>query len=183
MHPHAGGGRGEGIHPLGEQRAEDAAQDVPGARGRQYRGAERADRGGPVGRGDDRVVALQHDDRLGAPRRVARALQPLSLDGVAVGPQQPAELARVRREDRRRAALRERLQVAGVRVQAVGIEDEGDAGAAVDVACERERVVRAAEAGPEDERSAALGGLEDRVGAVRDVVAGAIGQRRWSWPR
>ena len=48
--------------------------------------------------------------------------------------EQPAELARVRRDDRGRPALGERVEPPRVRVEPVGVEDDGHLGAADELA-------------------------------------------------
>ena len=130
-----------------------------------------------VGRRDDRVVALEHDDRLCALGRLARVAQPRRLHGVALDVEEPPELARVGRQDRRRAARRERLEPGRVGVEAVGVEDERDLRAGRNLARELLRLVLAADPRAEDERAAAARRLDHRVGAVGDVVSGAVGER------
>ena len=85
----------------------------------------RADRHGPAGRGDDRVVALQQDDRAAALGRLARAGEPVR-----------ARPRRTRRSSSRPSspscgvstvgacALAQRLEPPGVGVQAVGVDQQ-----------------------------------------------------------
>ena len=84
-------------------------EDVSGARGRERRRAAAADRDATVRVRDERVVALQHDDRpRGRRRRLALASR-RGLDRLAVRLEQPRQLAGVRasapwRAPRRRAS-------------------------------------------------------------------------------
>ena len=66
---------------------------------------------------------------------------------------------------------------AGVGVEAVGVEHERHLRPRRGLARELLRLVLAADPRPEHERAAAPGRLDDRVGAVGDVVARAVGQR------
>ena len=76
VHAHRGAGAAvNGVGAASQQRAGDAAQDVAGSRRRERRRRAGADRHAPVGRGDERVVALQYDDRAAAPRCIARVVQ------------------------------------------------------------------------------------------------------------
>ena len=141
---------------------------------------EVVDGGGPVGPRDDRVVALEHDDRLRAPRRLARAAQPAAADLLARRAEQPRELAGVGREHGRRGARGERLEPARVGVEAVGVEQQRDLGAGRQRAQERERPVAAARARAEHERP----GARDRRERVIDGRrAPALRRRRRPWPR
>ena len=115
--------------------------------------AQVVDGGRAVGARDDRVVALEHDDRLRAPRRLARAVQAAAADLLARDPQQPPELAGVRREDGRARARGERLERAGVGVEPVGVEQQRDLGARRERAHERERALAAPGARAEHERA------------------------------
>ena len=82
----------------------------------------------------------------------------------------------MRREDRRRRAAGQRAQIAGVGVEAVGVEDDGDLGAGDELAREGEGAVAAPEARPHDERAAARGELEHLLDAGRGVRAVVLGQ-------
>jgi hypothetical protein len=68
--------------------------------------------------------------------------------------EQAPELALVRREDRRRLACGQRAQVAGVGVEAVGVEHDGHLGARDEFAGEGEGAVAAPEARSHHERTA-----------------------------
>src|SRR5919198_5660128 len=95
--------------------------------------------------------------------------------GARIELEQAPELAFVRREDRRRAARGEGVEAPGVRVEAVGVQDDRDVGARHELAGESERAVAAADAGADDERPAAPGQIEDRLdagGGVRAVLVG-----------
>jgi hypothetical protein len=73
---------------------------------------------------DDRVVALQDDDRPAALRGLARASQPRRGHVRRLALQKPAELSGVRRDDSRGAALGEQLELPGERVQPVGVDEQ-----------------------------------------------------------
>ena len=80
------------------------------------------------------------------------------------------------REHARRAPGGKRLEVAGERVQPVGVEHERDLGLAHDAAHEGDGAVGPADAGSGHERAAALGQLEHDRGALLGVRAVAVGQ-------
>src|SRR4051812_23999716 len=91
----ASGGCVEGGHALAEQRADHAAEHVARAGGGERGRRAGADGGRFVaGLGDDRVVALQQDDRLAPVRRLARVMEPAALDLLRVHFEQAAELTR-----------------------------------------------------------------------------------------
>ncbi len=75
VHPEAR--RLPGGHPLGEQRADDARQHVPGATGAQGGIGEGAAGDPAVGRGHDGAGTLEHDHDTPADGRGARPLDPL----------------------------------------------------------------------------------------------------------
>ena len=78
-----------------------------------------------VRRGDQRVVALEHDDRAGLGGRGAGVGEPVGLDLGGVELQQAPELAGVRREHRRRRTGAEQLAGApGERVEPVGVDEQ-----------------------------------------------------------
>ena len=66
----------------------------------------------PLPVGDERVVALEHDDRAAALGCLARAGKPMLADLGRVAPEQPAQLAGVGRQHGRGFARRERLRAA-----------------------------------------------------------------------
>ncbi len=109
--------------PLRQQRADDAAEHVAAARRRQRGARDRADVRAPVGRRDHRARPLEHDDRARRGRQPARVPQPIGLDVRRDSPDEPAHLARVRRQHARRGRGREhRRRVGPQRVQRVGVE-------------------------------------------------------------
>jgi hypothetical protein len=118
-------------------------------------------------KGDDRVVALQHDDGVRALRGLLRAAQPPPLDVVARRAEQAGELAGVRRQHGRRRALRERVERPGVGVEPVGVEQQRDGRARRERAHEGDRRDAAPHAGTEHERPRAGGRLERGIDTVR----------------
>ena len=96
-------GRGKGIEAAGQQGGGDAGEHVAGARRRQGRRRERVDRD-PLAVGDDRVVALEHDDGAGGQRRLARRGEAVGGDLLGGAVEQAPQLAGMGREDRRRLA-------------------------------------------------------------------------------
>ena len=183
----AGAGGRERLDAARQHRAEDAAR----ARRRCPRWpapalppALTATR--PSGVGDERVVALEHDDR---PRRAAaaracsrrRALRPRRSRRRAGAPARPR--AGVSTVGAARAASAPRSP--GVGVEPVGVEHERRRRRAPTSArANAQRAVAAAEPGPEHERAAALGAARatasTAAGGERAVV---VGQRRASSPR
>ena len=110
----------------------------------------RRHRDAPGGRGDERVVALEHDERLGARGRRgahgAGARAATACESTSSSrPSSPA--CGVRTVGQRRCA--QVLQAAGERVEPVGVEHERDVDALDQLAHERLRALRAAEAGAE----------------------------------
>ncbi len=101
----------------------------------------------PLGVHDQRVVALEDDDRLRLCGRLAGVVQAPGLDLRAVEAEQAPELALVGGDHGRRGAAGERLEASGVGVEAVGIEDHRDVGALGDGAGEFGGAVTAPEAG------------------------------------
>ena len=116
VQPHGGARRLEGRHALGEQPEHHAGKHVAGARGRELRAGRGVDRGDTVGRGDDGIGALQHDDRA---RAGGRHTRPLEFGyAVHIG-EQARKLAVMRREHDRRGARgdggKERSRIVGER--------------------------------------------------------------------
>ena len=163
----------ERIEALREERADRAREDVAGAGGRERRRRDHADGDRPAGRGDDRVVALEDDDAVAALGRLARGREAVRADLVRVLLEKAPQLAGVRRDHGRLGARGEALERARVGVQAVGVEDERQVGAAGDLARDRERGVRAPEARAEDERRRLLACLQDLAGG--SLGEGAVG--------
>ena len=107
MQPHRRRRRLEGGHALRQQAAGEPGEHVAGAGGGERRRQIEADRRATVGRGDDRVGALEDDDRAerrggGAGSREFRWL----IKHFGAAAEQPGELAFVRRDDRRAALAR-----------------------------------------------------------------------------
>ena len=111
----------------------------------------------PPGCRDQRVVALEHDDRPRARGRRPRVAQPVRADLARLDAEQAAELAGVRGEHRRRASGAG-TSCARERVEAVGVEHQRHLDALAQLARERPRAVRAPEAGPEHDRVGPLDG-------------------------
>jgi hypothetical protein len=177
VQPHARAGGGERVHRLGEHRADHAAEHVAGPGGRQRGRGARADRGEPVGLRDDRVVALEDDDRSRHGRGLAGARQAMRLDLVARAAEQAPELALMRRDDHRRAGCAQVAEALGVRVQAVGIQEHRYGAGAHEPPRELQRPVGAAEPGTDDQRAATLGHREHVVDARHDVRAVVLRER------
>ena len=152
---HARRRRLEGVQALREQRCEDAREHVAGAGRGERRAPAAADCDAPVRMRDQRVVALEHDDRLALLGRRARVSQPLALDVLAVEPQQARELAGVRREDRRVSAAGQRAQAPGVCVQTVGVEHHRRLHRGGELAREGDTALAAPQSRAERERPAA----------------------------
>ena len=125
---------------------------------------------------DDRVVALQHHDAAAALRRLARAGQPRGLDLVRLDLEQAAELALVRGQHGRRRPLAERLQPAGVRVQAVGVDQHRDRRAPRHLARPSRARRRPGRCPGPARRTRPLGTSPHLVGARRVVRAVLLGQ-------
>src|SRR5919206_2867906 len=110
---HAGAGGGERLDAPGQHRGEDAAEDVTGAGGGQRGGGAGADGHGAIRPRHQRVVALEHDDRLRLAGGGAGVVQAAGLDRRAVDAEQAAQLALVGGEDRGGPAGGPRGPVAG----------------------------------------------------------------------
>ena len=192
---HAGAGGRERLHALRQQRADRRRRarrrcprsPAPGAQPRLTPTR-------PSGRGDERVVALEHDDRAGRAAAASRAWRRRArLDCVAVDAEQPPELARVRRQDGRRRAARRALQRARVRVEAVGVEHA--AAASRRAASSRANAARAVVAAePRAERRARRRARPPRAtasapsatrrpspsGSARVITSVQLASRRWA---
>ena len=128
MGVHAGAGRVSRGEALREHRPDHPGEHVARTR-RRERGREAArDRHTTVGRRHQRVVALQHDDRLGLGRGLAGVVEAVAADLLRVDAEQPAELAGVRRHHGRpRPRPHELLhRPAGERTEPVGVDHERD---------------------------------------------------------
>ncbi len=118
VQPHRRRGGRERVHALREQAENHAAEHVARARGRQGRRCVGVDDGAPVGRGDHRVGAFQHDHGAAGARGGARA-----RELVAGGVEQTRELALVRREHAGPAdGLEERRTVPANTLERIGVE-------------------------------------------------------------
>ena len=117
----ARGGAEPRLHPLREKRADHAGEHVARAGGRQRRRAEPGDEHALAWRGDQRVGALQQHRRAEPGRGAPDSLEPVRLDLLGLGAEQPGELARVRRHHGGRGP-RERLELP----EGVGVEDDRD---------------------------------------------------------
>ncbi len=144
-----GAGGVERLHALASSAPITPAEHVAGAGRRQRGRAPAGDRDAALRLDDERVVALEHDDRA---RRRAAARAWCSAprrDRVGVELQQPRQLTR--RAGVRTVGARAAAQVgqssAGVGVEAVGVEDQRDLRAAGGLARQPGGAVRAA-AGP-----------------------------------
>ncbi len=73
MQPGRGARRLEGLHALREQPRDHAGEHIARARRGERSGRIGVDDGAAVGRGDDRVGALEQHDRMAPRRRRARA--------------------------------------------------------------------------------------------------------------
>ena len=80
----AGAGGVGGREALGQHRADHAGEHVAGARRGERRAPAARDRDAAVGRGHQRVVALEHDDRL-RPARRPRARSAGGARSISVG--------------------------------------------------------------------------------------------------
>ena len=143
------------VQPLCQERADDPGEHVAGARGRERREA-RHDQRLLARRRDDRPVALEEHDAPesldGAPAR----LEPVRVDPGGVDVEHAPELARVRRQHRRRRTC-ERLQVE----ERVRVDDRRQVGFLEQPAHELLRAVRPAETRPDRERARARRGIPD----------------------
>ena len=107
--------------------------------------------------------ALQEHDAAEPRRRAAHRVEPVRVDLARVDPEQPRELARVRRQDRRRAPL-ERLELP----ERVGVDDDRQRRAARAGSRTRSRVPSLRpRPGPERDGVRALRRLEHAVGGAR----------------
>ncbi len=120
----ARGGCGKRLHPLCEQRRDRAGEHVAGAGCGERGTVAAADRNTAGGLDDERVVALEHNDRFGLLGCFARMCEPLALYLFAVYVQQSRQLAGMRREHRRRLSHRKPSKRPSVGVQAVGVEHQ-----------------------------------------------------------
>ena len=111
-------GGGRRLQTLGEERRDHARQHVARAGRRERRRPERDDEHALAGRGDERVGSLQEADAAEALRRLLHRLEPVRVDPGRLAAEQPAELARVRSQHRRRGPL-ERLEPE----EPVGVDD------------------------------------------------------------
>src|SRR5690349_17009297 len=82
---------GKGVVEAGEEGRRHPREEVAGAGGGKRRGRDGVDRGaGAVG--DDRVIALEDDDRAGHRGRLLGAGEAVGLDLLRAALEQPAEL-------------------------------------------------------------------------------------------
>ena len=135
-----------GSTPRARIAAIDAAEHVAGPRRRERGARARADGDAAAGLGDQRVVALQHDDRArrrGGLAHVVQAARPTSsLSIPSSRPSSPSWGVRTVGAVR----ARERPEVAGVGVEAVGVEHDRDLGLAHEPRANACRAVGAAQA-------------------------------------
>ncbi len=117
---------GERIEPGGEQRGDHPSQHITCSGGCQRGSSARVDGHPTGGLGDQRVIALQHDDRLRLLGRRAYVAQTLAFDLLAAHLQQPAQLARMRGQHGWRGSRCQLAQASRVRVQPVGVEHQRD---------------------------------------------------------
>ena len=106
-------------------------------------------------------------------RRSSRRCSSTSLDSRL---EQPAQLARVRGEHGRPRSFAQLAEVAGERVEAVGVDHQRHVTRARDRTRERPRAVALADPRAEHHRARALGHLDHDVGALLDVRAVVLGQ-------
>ena len=110
--------------PFDRNAATIPVRTSPRAGRREPRVAEVADEDSPARRRDERVRALEEDDRAHVVGTRLRRVEPAGRHGARVPPEQPGELAGVRRENRGRIAREDPVEVARDGPQAVGIEDD-----------------------------------------------------------
>jgi hypothetical protein len=104
VRPHRGG-RGEArLHPLGEKRRHDPGQDVTRA-GRRQRRRAAGDERSLSRRADECPLALEDHDAPEAVHGTAQRFEPVRIDPRRLLVEQPTQLTRMRREDRRGFAL------------------------------------------------------------------------------
>ncbi len=149
------------LHALREERADDSGEYVPRTGGRERRWPEIAYDRCSVGRCDDRVRALQQDDRLEASGHFACGLETMRADPLGVAAQKPPELAGVRGEDRGRRAL-DRLEVE----ECVGVDDRRKIHLLEQRTNERAPLRGSPEARADGERIRALGSGSDGLDSV-----------------
>jgi len=124
VQPHRRGGRRERLHALREQSENHSTENVARAGSRQVGGRVRVDDGAPVGRGDHRVRAFQHDHGPTGACGGARA-----GELVACGVEQARELALMRSEHAGSAdGIEERRTVFCKHAQGIGVEHGRAAG-------------------------------------------------------
>ena len=111
---------------LREQAARHAGKDVSGAGSGQSRVAGRVDDGFAVRRADNGAGAFQNGNGMVFFRQHACCLEPIRLDGFAVGSQKACSLKGMRCDDGWCSAFCHRLLQVGVigqDVQCVGVEN------------------------------------------------------------
>ena len=175
---HRGAGRRERVEPFASSAATHAREHVAGAGCRERRRRARADGDAAVGRGDERVVALQHDDRAGRgrpPRGRGAACRRRSSARrrPAAAPARP-RAASARRPVRRAQSISPANAFRPSASSTTGIETASSSRA-------RTPRVRSAapEPGPEHERAAACAAAAAASGsiAVGRQAAVRVGQR------
>ena len=107
------------------------------------------------GSGHERVRPLEQADAAELRRRCSHRFEPVRVHLRRVASEQPAELAGVRRQHRRRRPL-ERLQP----VEAVGVDHGRQVGLLEQPTDERPAIVAAAEPGADRERTVLLARLQ-----------------------
>ena len=156
----------------------DAREDVSGSGGGERRRAAPAHPDPPVGRRHERVIALEQDDRAGRRSRLA-ARDPGDGRQSTRCRSRAAARARPRAASARSApAAGERLERAGVGVQAVGVEQQRNRRAALATSRANDCVSGSRpRPGPRTSESHALGAFEHLPGpvGVESAVASASG--------
>ena len=146
------------LDALREEGSDDPGQHVPCARCRERRRPEVAHDHVPPGRGDDRVGALEQDDRGVSLRRIADGFEPVRVDPLRVAVEQPSELARMRREYRRSRAS-DRLELE----ERIGVDYGGKVDLLEQCADDAVRDARSARARGRERGRRALCGTRDRL--------------------
>ena len=117
--------RGSRLHALGEEGGDDAGEHVAGAGRRQPRAPEVDDDGRPrPGAATSVSAPLRSTTAPVSSAPAWTASSRLALTQAEGRPSSRAELARVRRQHRRRVAREDPVEVAGQRPEPVGVEDD-----------------------------------------------------------